>query len=103
MRDELRERRAGRDRLVRNDLFVGVHLDAVDDKRPFQRRVDADGIERHRAAGRAIDHQRLARHRIAHEQAVRSDEVRRRRAVFQKGNIEPVAWMLVQEDVDHRE
>ena len=74
-RDKLHECGADSHVLVRNDLVVGIHFDAVDDKRPFQGRFDTGGVERHGTARRGVDDERLARRRFAHEQPIRPNQI----------------------------
>ena len=97
-----RKCRADGDRLVRNDELIGANFDPVDDKRALQHGIVVGRIERHGAAA-GIHQERLARCRIAHEISVRPDQIRRRRALFQEGQIEARARVLVQDHINHRE
>src|SRR3974390_3158906 len=75
-------------RFVRDQFIISVHLNAADDKGSFQFRIVIRRVEWHRSAGRTIHHKRLARCGISDEQAMWPDQIGRRRAMFEKWQIE---------------
>ncbi len=100
VRGELAERGFAGKRAA-GDLFaVGTQLDRRSGEAAFQRRLRVRRIVSHRRAALAIPDQRLLAFGIAQIGALGADEIGRRRAVRQEGEVEARALLLVQQHMD---
>src|SRR5271166_5522863 len=83
-------------------FVIGADLNAVNVEFSLQRRFNVGGVEDDCAGAALVEDERLSAVDVAQEEAIGTDQIRRRGAVLEKHEIEPRARMLVQQYVDHR-